>query len=56
MTQAGVITEKGASLEGNVSMRSSCKAFSQLVIKGRGPIGGGAILGLVSLGFYKKAS
>jgi hypothetical protein len=31
-------------------MRSSCKAFSQLVIKGERPIVGGAILGLVVLG------
>ena len=30
-------------------MRSSCKAFSQLVIKWGGPIMGGAILGLVVL-------
>ena len=33
LTQAGVITEKGASLEENASMRSSYKALSQLVIK-----------------------
>jgi hypothetical protein len=32
-------------------MRSSCKAFSQLVTKRGGPIVGGAIPGL-----YKKAS
>jgi hypothetical protein len=31
---------------GNASMRSSCKAFSQLVIKGGGPFVGGAISGL----------
>jgi hypothetical protein len=31
-------------------MRSSCGAFSQLVIKGRGHIVGGAIPGLVVLG------
>jgi hypothetical protein len=30
LIQAGVITEKGAAIE---EMRSSCKAFSQLVIK-----------------------
>jgi hypothetical protein len=30
-------------------MRSSCKAFSQLVIKGVGPIVGGAIPGMVVL-------
>jgi len=37
LTQAGVITEKGASLE-EMLLRSSCKAFSQLVIKGEGPL------------------
>jgi hypothetical protein len=37
-------------------MRSSCKAFPQLAIKRGGPIVGGAIPGLGSLGFYKKAS
>jgi hypothetical protein len=36
-------------------MRSSCGAFSQLEIKGGGPLVGGAILGLVVLGFYKRA-
>jgi hypothetical protein len=35
---------------GSASMRSSCGAFSQLVIKGEGPIVGGAIPGLVVLG------
>ena len=36
-------------------MRSSCKAFSQLVIKGGGqPIVGGAIPGLVDLGSIRK--
>ena len=30
-------------------MRSSCKAFSQLVIKGGGPLVGGAISGLIVL-------
>jgi hypothetical protein len=34
---------------GNASMRSSCGAFSLLVIKGGGPIVGGAISGLVVL-------
>jgi hypothetical protein len=33
-----------------ISMRSSCKAFSQLVIKGGGPLVDGAIPGLVVLG------
>jgi hypothetical protein len=31
-------------------MRSNCKAFSQLVIKGGGPLVGGTIPGLVVLG------
>jgi hypothetical protein len=35
-------------------MRSSCKAFSQLVIKGRGPLVGGTISGLVVLGSIRK--
>jgi hypothetical protein len=35
-------------------MRSSCKAFSQLVIKGGAPIVGGAIPGLVVLGSISK--
>jgi hypothetical protein len=35
-------------------MRSSCGAFSQLVIKGEGPIVGGAISGLVVLGSTRK--
>jgi hypothetical protein len=35
-------------------MRSSCKAFSQLVIKGRGPIVGGATLGLAVLGSIRE--
>jgi hypothetical protein len=39
---------------GNASMRSSCKAFSQLVIKGGGLIVGGAIPGLVVLGSIKR--
>ena len=50
LTQGGVITEKG----GNASMRSSCKAFSQLVIKVGGPTVGGAIPGLVVLGSIRK--
>jgi hypothetical protein len=36
-------------------MSSSCNAFSQLVIKGGGPIVGGAIPGLVVLGSIKRA-
>ena len=35
-------------------MRSSCKAFSQLVIKVGGPIVDGAIPGLVVLGSIRK--
>jgi hypothetical protein len=54
LTQAGVIIGKGASLEKNASMRSSCKAFSQLVIKEGGPIVGGAIPGLVVLDSTRK--
>jgi hypothetical protein len=35
-------------------MRSNCKAFSQLVIKGGGPIVGGTISGLVVLGSVRE--
>jgi hypothetical protein len=35
-------------------MRSSCKAFSQLVIKVGGPIEGGSIPGLAVLGSKRK--
>jgi hypothetical protein len=35
-------------------MRSSCGAFSQLVIKWGGPLVGGTIPGLVVLGSIKK--
>jgi hypothetical protein len=35
-------------------MRSSCKAFSQLVIKGGGPLVGGIISGLVVLGSIRQ--
>ena len=35
-------------------MRFSCKAFSHLVIKGGGPIVGGAIPGLVVVGSIRK--
>ena len=35
-------------------MRSGCGAFSQLVIKERGPIVGGAILGLAVLGSIRE--
>jgi hypothetical protein len=39
---------------GNASMRSSCKTFSQLVIKRGGSIMGGTIPGLVVLGSIRK--
>ena len=35
-------------------MRSSCGAFSQLVIKGERPLVGGTISGLVALGSIRK--
>ena len=35
-------------------MRSNCKAFSQLVIKGERPILGGTIYGLVVLGSIRE--
>jgi hypothetical protein len=35
-------------------MRSSCKAFFQLVIKGEGPRVGGTISGLVVLGSIRE--
>ena len=47
------IREKSLSW-GNASVRSSCKASSQLVIKGGRPIVGGAIPGLVVLGSIRK--
>jgi hypothetical protein len=37
-------------------VRSSCKAFSQLMIKARGPIVGGAMPGQVVLGSKIKQS
>jgi hypothetical protein len=39
---------------GSASMRSSCGAFSQLVIKGEGPLVGRAISGLVVLGSIRE--
>jgi hypothetical protein len=39
---------------GNASMRSSCKAFSQLVIKGERSLVGGTISGLEVLGSRRK--
>jgi hypothetical protein len=35
-------------------MRSSCKTFSQLVIKGERPLVGGTIFGLTVLGSIRK--
>jgi hypothetical protein len=35
-------------------MRSNCKAFSQLVINGAGPLVGGVIPGLLVLGSIRK--
>ena len=35
-------------------MRSNCKAFSQLVIKGGGPLVGGVLSGLVVLGSIRE--
>ena len=37
-------------------MRSNCKAFSQLVMKGEGPLVGGTIPGLVVLGSIREQS
>ena len=54
LTQAGVITEKGASVGGSASMRSSCGVFSQLLNKGGGPLVGGTISGLVLLGSIRE--
>ena len=39
---------------GNASMRSRCKAFSQLVIKGERALVGGAISGLAVLGSIRE--
>jgi hypothetical protein len=39
---------------GNASMRSSCRVFSQLVIKVGEPLVSGTISGLVVLGFIRK--
>jgi hypothetical protein len=39
---------------GNASMRSSCGAFSQLVIKGEGSLVDGTISGLVVLGSIRE--
>jgi hypothetical protein len=50
LTQAGDITDKGASAR----KVPPWEAFSQLVIKGRGPLVGGTISGLVVLGFIRN--
>ena len=55
LTQAGVIRERNLPW-GNASMRSSCKAFSQLVIKGWRAHCGCCYPCAGSPGFYKKAS
>jgi hypothetical protein len=39
---------------GNASMRSNCRAFSQLVIKGEEPLVDGTISGLVVLGSIRE--
>jgi hypothetical protein len=39
---------------GSASMKSSCEAFSQLVIKWGGPLVGGSTPGLVVLGSIRK--
>jgi hypothetical protein len=39
---------------GSASMRSNCGTFSQLVIKGEGPLMGGATSGLVVLGSIRE--
>jgi hypothetical protein len=39
---------------GDASMKSSCKAFSQLVIKGERPLVGGTISGLVVLSSIRE--
>ena len=53
LIQAGVITERSFSW-GSVSMISSCGAFSQLEIKGEGPLVDGTIPGLVILGSIRE--
>jgi hypothetical protein len=55
LKEFGVIREKGASVgEVTPSMRSSFKAFSQLVINWGGPLVGDAIPGLIALGSIRK--
>jgi hypothetical protein len=50
LTEAGVITEKGASLGEN----PAASTISQLVVKGKGPLVNGAIPGLVVLGSIRE--
>ena len=54
LTQAGVITEKVASVGESASMRSSCGAISQLGIMLGEPLVGGTISGLVVLGSIRE--
>jgi hypothetical protein len=55
LSQVEVITEKERRFSwGSSSRRSSCGAFSQLVIKGGGPFVGGTISGLVVLGSIRE--
>jgi hypothetical protein len=49
LTQAGVELQLGKYLH-----ETSCKAFSQLVIKGERPLVGGAISGLAVLGSIRE--
>jgi hypothetical protein len=55
LTQTGVISERSLPW-GKASMRSSCKAFSQLVIKEEGLTPCGAIPGLVVLELSKPGT
>jgi hypothetical protein len=54
LIQNGIITVKGDSVEKNASIRSSCKEFSQIEIKGGGPIVGSAIPRPVVLDSIRK--
>jgi hypothetical protein len=54
LTQPGVITEKGASFEEIPPLDPTVRHFSQLVIKGEGPLVGWSIPGLVVLGTIRE--
>jgi hypothetical protein len=54
LTQAGLITNKGASFGGSASMIFSCGAFSQLEIKRERLLVGGTIPWLVVLGSIRE--